>query len=232
MTGLKSILVAFSFLALQHSVFAQDISKHNFKIGVTGGIGQYIQSDLKDMNRMVKNRLSFETSLVNDFPLSVFWGFHLLYKLKPAIYAGPGYQFHTTGSRLGASDYSGSYTFDQILSCHSVYFQLEGTVYKMNEVAFSINFSGGVQISKWNTTEKLVLQDQSLSLFENFKGLRPFIYPSFKVSYPLTEFLSLSTSAGYSIDIGGKYKNVDQTNSEMIAQWNGLRIEFNICYSF
>ncbi len=232
MTGLKSTLVALSFLALQHSAGAQDILKHNFRLGVTGGIGQYIQSDLKDMNRMVKNRLSFETSLINDFPLSVFWGFHLLYKLNPAIYAGPGYQFHTTGSRLGASDYSGSYTFDQILSCHSVYFQSEATVYKVKEAAFSINLSTGFQISKWNTTEKLVLQDQSLSLYENFKGLRPFIYPSVKILYPLADFLSVSTSAGYSMDVGGKYKNVDQTGSDMIAQWNGLRIEFNISYSF
>ena len=229
---MKIIFVFLSFSIMKYSADAQDVSEQNFKIGVTGGVGQYVQSDLKDLNMMVKNRLSFETSLINDFPLSVFWGFHILYKLNPFIYAGPGYQFHTTGSRLGASDYSGTYIFDQILSCHSVYLQLEGTVYKVKETAFSANLSGGVQISRWNTTEKLLIQDQSLTLYENYKGLIPFIYPSVKIMHPIADFLSLSTSAGYSFDIGGKYKNVDQTDSELKAKWSGLRIEFSIYYSF
>jgi hypothetical protein len=229
---MKTILVFLSFFIMKYSADAQDVSKQGFRVGITGGLGQYVQSDLKDINMMVKNQLSFKTNMINNFPLNVFWGIHFSYKLTPLIYAGLGYQYHTTGSRFGASDYSGTYTFDQIISCHSVYFQMEGTVYRVKETEFSANLSGGVQISSWNTTEKLVLQDQSLTLYENYKGLRPFIYPSFSILYPLAEFLYISPSAGYSFDIGGKYKNADHTDTDLKARWSGFRIEFSIYYSF
>jgi hypothetical protein len=234
MQSFKIILIILLIIIQQDFITAQEISKNDFRIGVTGGYGYYFQSDLKKINQDVKNQLSFETKLIDNFPPAFFWGIHFLYKLSPHIYIGPNYQFHTTGSRLGYKDYSGSYTFDQILSCNSIALQIEGSFLKEKKTTFCLNVAGGANFSKWKIIEELIVGEQNQSSSIKLSAIRPFIYPSIKLKYSFISFLSISMSAGYSFDLGGRYKIKipDPSVSNKIAKWTGPRAEFSIDYSF
>jgi len=229
------ISLIMALILIEHCLLsAQEISEKDFRIGITGGFGQYIQTDLKKLNKDIQAQLSFKTDQVADFPVNFFWGAYLLIRLAPDLYLGPSYQFHTTGSRLGLKDYSGSYTFDQILSCHSVGVQIEKSVISSGKFIFSVNGICGVNISAWEIIEDLIVGTQEKKSSTRFLAHRPFIYPAVKLEYPLIRFLSVSLSGGYSIDLFGAYKS-DTPNvvkSDMVAKWTGLRASLSIDYTF
>jgi hypothetical protein len=234
MQNLKIILIGFLIIVEEFSIVAQDISYHDFKVGIIAGYGLYQQSDLKKINENVKSQLNFETELINNFPPTFFGGIHFLYKLNPWIYIGLNYQFHTTGSRLGFKDYSGSYTFDQILSCHSPAIQIEGKLPNENKVSSLLSVLCGINIASWKINEDIIVGTQNESSTTRLSAIRPFIYPSVKFGYPVRDFISISLSAGYSIDLGGKYKlkSPERTVSDFTAEWTGPRVEFGVDYSF
>lgn len=228
--------IVFLFLLFLFTFFinAQEIPNYNFRIGLTGGYGQYIQTDLKEINQEVKNKLEFETELIDDFPNNYYLGTYLLYKLSTNLYFGLNYQFHTTGSRLGAKDYSGSYAFDQIISSHSVAIEFEETIIKGKKVGLCLDVLGGINISNWEVTEKIEVGVEEKKTETKFVALRPFICPMIKSKYEIVSNLQLSFAAGYLIDLGGKYHQADSKKSkaEKEAKWNGARASLSIDYSF
>ena len=234
MQSIKITLTVLILLIYQDLLQAQEISKSNFSIGITAGIGKYFQSDLKEINSDVANQLSFETTLIDNFPSTFFLGVHLAYKKSPRFYFGPDYQFHTTGSRLGYKDYSGSYSYDQILSCNSIALKIENFLFKTGVTLFGLSMTSGVNLSNWKIIEKVTVGKQIESSLTKLFAVRPFIYPSIKLKYSIIEFLSISMAAGYSIDLGGKYriKYPDKSTFDLTAKWTGPRVELNIDYSF
>lgn len=224
------VLILFEFNLLS----AQEIAEKNFKIGITGGYGQYIQSDLKKLNQDIQSHLSFNTILVDNFPVNTFWGAYFLIRLTPGLYIGPSYQFHTTGSRLGIKDYSGSYTFDQIISCHSIGFQTEKSVIHTGKLDFSVSVMGGVNISEWVVKEDLIIGSQDINTTKRFSALRTFIYPAVNLGYQLIGPLTVSISGGYSIDLSGEYKSETPNvgKPDKVAKWTGLRASLSFDYSF
>jgi hypothetical protein len=234
MKPVNIILTVLMLLFHQDLLKAQLISKSNFSFGVTAGVGKYSQSDLKEINSKMANQLIFETKLVNDFPPTFFWGVHFAYQMSPRLFWGPDYQFHTTGSRLGYRDYSGSYSYDQILSCNSIAVKVENLLFKKGVTSFGLCMTGGINLSGWKIIEKVTIGKQTESSLTKLFAARPFIYPSIRLKHSFLDFLSVSAASGYSIDLGGKYriKNNGRTTSDFVASWSGPRLEINFDYSF
>jgi len=231
---IKITLTVFILLICQDLLRAQELSKSNDSVGVTAGIGKYFQSDLKEINSSVSNLLNFEARLTDDFPPTFFWGVHLTYKVSPRFYFGPDYQFHTTGSRLGYKDYSGSYSFDQILSCNSIALKIENLLSRKAITSFGLGMTSGINLSSWKMIEKVTIGKQIESSLTRLFAVRPFIYPSINLKHSIIDALAISIAAGYSIDLGGKYriKSPYKSTSDLIAKWTGPRVELNIDYSF
>lgn len=234
MKSIKIILTVLMLLFHPDLLLAQVVTKSKFSFGVTAGAGNYSQSDLKEINSLVANQLIFETRLIDDFPPTFFWGLHFAYQINPRLYFGPDYQFHTTGSRLGYKDYSGSYSYDQILSCNSIAVKAENILFEKGVTSFGLRMSGGINLSGWKIIEKVTIGKQTETSLTRLFALRPFIYPSIRVTHSFTGFLEVSVASGYSIDLGGKYriKNNGRSISDYIASWSGPRLELNIDYSF
>jgi hypothetical protein len=218
---------------------AVDVSGRNFQervhiIGVRGGFGKYLQNDLKGINQSVQKGLSFSTSMTDNFPVTLYYGSYLLFRIGKEITLGPDYQYQTTGSRLAYSDYSGSYTFDQVLSCHSLGMRMEVLSEKNKKSELFICFVFGIGFSKWSVNEKLVVGDIHKSSSERFDALRPFIYPALKLRYKLTPLISLVPAVGFSLDVPTKYHVHNQKDAitDKAASWTGPRADFTIEFSY
>jgi len=247
MTGKKFALCFLLLLLKQYSV-AQDTSfffdgpeergrysqGKGFIIGVSGGLGKYYQSDLKEINQNARNGLTFTTEMTDNFPAAFYYGMYMLFRLNNDLSIGPDYQFHTTGSRLAYSDYSGSYTFDQILSSHSLAIRVEVSPGDRNNPQFCISTLLGIGISKWRVSENLVVGEVNESSSARFDAVRPFVYPAAKFRYQITPLICFVPSLGWNFDLFGKYHlhNEKDAKTDQVAGWTGPRADLSIDFTF
>lgn len=203
-------------------------------LGITGGMGKYFQPDLKELNQTARDELTFDTEFTDNFPATFYYGIYYIFRISRSIYAGPDYKFHTTGSRLAYRDYSGSYTFDQIISTHSVALRFEAAPGSRKNPQVSLNALFGINIATWRISEKLAIGEQEESSSLRFDALRPFIYPSLRFRCRLAQSISLSPSVGFNFDLWGKYHLHSNKKAEMgkKAVWTGPRAELSLDYFF
>jgi len=215
-------------------VSAQEYKNENYRIGITSGFGHYLQDDLQELNQEVQSQLEFETELVDNFPPNIYFGGYFLVNLDPKTFIGINYQFHTTGSRLGLKDFSGSYAFDQILSCHSLAIELEESLTHNKKLDFCLDAVIGVNFATWEIKEELIIGGQKESSSTELQAYRPFIFPSFKLKYPIKKRFIISLSAGYNLEIAGKYKlnGSKGAESDLLAKFTGPRASISVDFSF
>lgn len=224
-------------LALIHgfAVSAQDeeSEKSLFKLGLTGGFGGYSFEKLKDINNEVVENLPFNSAVIDDFPDRFYFGGNALIRIANWYWAGPSYQFHSTGSRVGARDYSGSYHFDQILTSHQLGLENEIRISKSMKPAVYMDISGGVNFSSWKMEEILQVSGQKETDKSDYSAVKPFVLPAIKISYPVYKAFSLNVQAGYLFDLGGKYHLSGQTDykSNLQIPWSGYRVSLGLEYN-
>lgn len=230
----RIFIFAILFFALQTS--AQETAPL-FKIGGTGGFGFYGFNDLKEANDNVISTLPFETRVIDDFPARGFFGGYALLRITDWFWTGPSYEFHSTGSRIGAKDYSGSYHFDQILSTHQLGIQNEVRISSGTAPAISVELTGGLNFSQWNMDELLKVGEETQKDNQDWQAMKPFVMPAFKVSYPLVSGFVAFARAGYLFDLGGKFHLAASKDYESAQKvpWSGFRIsaglEFMVSHS-
>ena len=199
----RSVILILAFL-FATVVYSQD-EKSLLKLGLTGGFGGYSYENLSDINEAVINQLPFDAAVIDNFPDRFYFGGVALIRIANWYWAGPSYQFHSTGSRVGAKDYSGSYHFDQILSAHQLGLENEIRISKSTKPAVFIDISGGVNFSAWKTEEVLEISGETNEDRSEYVAVKPFVLPAFKISYPVYKNFSVTAQAGYLFDLGGKY---------------------------
>jgi hypothetical protein len=206
-------------------------SRPRLKIGGFGGYAFYSFENLENANKEVISQLPFDASVIDNFPAQTCFGGYVLIKIADWYSIGPAYEFHSTGSRLGAKDYSGSYRFDQTLSTHQLGIENEARISGGIKPAVFINLAGGVNFSSWKIEEELEVAEEVLQNDNTeFVAIKPFVYPALKISYPGYKNLSMFGRAGYLFDLGGKYHlsgNKDYKSTQKIP-WSGFRISIGL----
>jgi hypothetical protein len=226
----RSLILVLSFL-FATVVYSQD-EKSLLKLSLTGGFGGYSFEKLSDINDAVINQLPFEAAVIDNFPDRFYFGGVALIRLANWYWAGPSYQFHSTGSRVGAKDYSGSYHFDQILSAHQLGLENEIRISKSTKPAVFLDIGGGVNFSTWKTEEVLEISGETDEDRSEYVAVKPYLLPSFKVSYPVYKNFTVAAQAGYLFDLGGKYHlsgNKDYQSTLKIP-WSGYRFSLALEY--
>jgi hypothetical protein len=226
----RSLILVLSFL-FATVVYSQD-EKSLLKLSLTGGFGGYSFEKLSDINDAVINQLPFEAAVIDNFPDRFYFGGVALIRLANWYWAGPSYQFHSTGSRVGAKDYSGSYHFDQILSAHQLGLENEIRISKSTKPAVFLDIGGGVNFSTWKTEEVLEISGETDEDRSEYVAVKPYVLPSFKVSYPVYKNFTVAAQAGYLFDLGGKYHlsgNKDYQSTLKIP-WSGYRFSLALEY--
>lgn len=226
----RSVILVLAFL-FATVVYSQD-EKSLLKLGLTGGFGGYSYENLSDINEAVINQLPFDAAVIDNFPDRFYFGGVALIRIANWYWAGPSYQFHSTGSRVGAKDYSGSYHFDQILSAHQLGLENEIRISKSRKPAIFLDISGGVNFSTWETEEVLEISGETNEDRSEYVAVKPFVLPAFKISFPVYKNFSVTAQAGYLFDLGGKYHlsgNKDY-QSNLKIPWSGYRFSFGLEY--
>jgi hypothetical protein len=202
-------------------------------IGLTQGFGYYIQSDLKDLNELVKNNTSFELQTVNNFPVRPFFGGYLTIPLGVKVNFGVDYCFHSTGSRIGQKDYSGSYSFDQVIKTQTLSVFSEILLGRNNKSWVYFHLNAGLDFSTWEITEKMQLFSQTNEDKTKFVANCPFVEPAFVFKWQLYRKIGISVRPAYHFGFGGKYHNPlnHDIKTDQKPGWNGPRISLNVEYS-
>lgn len=228
---MKRYIIFLFVLFSVYTVYSQD--KNSFlKLEFTGGYGGYTFEKLEDINDAVIDQLPFDAAVIDNFPSQFYFGGAALVRIAKWYWAGPAYEFHSTGSRVGAKDYSGSYHFDQILFAHQLGLENEIRISKSLKPAVFFDISGGVNFSTWKMEEVLAISDESEEDRSEYVAVKPFVLPAFKISYPVYKNFSVVVQAGYLFDLGGKYHisgNKDY-KSDLKIPWSGFRVSVGIEY--
>ena len=230
---LTVMLFSMQAMAMAQSTVTEPIErKHFLKFGVSGGIAFFEEKDLKKMNADLIQTLPFEVNTIDNFPPYPSYGGYILTSVGAGIFIGPSYQYYTSGSRLGAKDYSASYRFDQIISAHSLGLQAELRVLKMQDMGLFIENTFGVHLARWKMEEYFKMDEQVENSVYKFKAIKPFIYPCIKFSSPITANIGIAVKGGYSFDLFGKFKleSDPKIKSDKNVSFSGARLTVALEY--
>jgi hypothetical protein len=198
--------IIFLLTGLQTILAQPDETQHMLKFGIFGGAFYSNENDLKQLNTDVVKSLPFNVRTINDFPPYFSYGGYVLCVLSPKFSIGSSYQFYTTGSRLGAKDYSGIYSFDQIISAHSLGILTELMMIKSEKSVVYFETTVGFHLANWKMEENYNISGQEENSKEKLIAMKPFIYPGLKCSIPITSSFGIAVKAGYSFDLAGKFR--------------------------
>lgn len=230
------LLMLFSVQALTRAQSIETKStekKTIFKIGLTGGIAFFNEYDLKKSNAEVIRALPFDLATIDNFPPTLCYGGYVLSSLDSRISLGLSYQYYTTGSRLGAKDYSATYSFDQIISAHSLGIVAEFPLSKIGKAEFFCETTAGIHLASWKIEQNFTVGQENEKKQEKLEAIKPFFYPCFKLSYPITPHIAIAAKGGYSFDISGKFKleNDPESKSDKNVLFSGARLTLALEYS-
>ena len=197
-----------------------------FKIGITTGAAFFNETDLEKINADLVQSMPFKVETIDNFPPYRSFGGYILTPLAEKIWFGLSYQYYTTGSRLGAKDFSASYSFDQIISSHSLGFLADFTLLKIKKAELFFETTAGVHFATWKIEENLNMGEQIEKSVEQLKATIPFVYPGLKLSYPITKNVGIAVLGGYSLDIYEKYhlESNNKAKPDKQASFSGARL--------
>lgn len=199
------------------------------------GFATYKMGPLKQLNEFNEKNLPFAVRKINNFDPGFYMGGIIQTRLFANIEICLRYQYNTTGSRLGQKDYSGSYTFDQIVNGHLLGIGPEIIIDEKKHHRVSFSIMSGALFTKVKIDESLEVSGEEDRDTENLSAFSVPVFPSLNLSIDLLDWLSGSLSAGYFLDTGGKVhlKNerdaVLMVNDESVkTEWSGWRIALGL----
>lgn len=234
MNHLKYFILLVFLVCFGQNLLAQETQLKDFKFGVNFGYAFYFEGELEKLNNQVVSALPFDVQTIDNFPPYYCYGIYVMNKMGKKWALGPVYSYYSTGSRLGAKDYSGSYSFDQVLSAHSLGIQMELLISEKEKSVIFFETIAGAQFANWEMDEKLIVGEIKELDSQKLKAVKPFIYPGFKFSWELLQNLSLYVKGGVSLDLAGKFylEGNPKAKSDTKVNFSGPRITVGIEYGY
>jgi len=231
----KKILILLFVLGTFLTAYPQEL-----KFGLQTGIGTYSMEGLKNINDYVSGDIPFDTKITSDFPAYFYYRPSVVFAWN-RFSLGLIYTMQSTGSRITAKDYSGSYRFDMKLRAASPGIYCDLKLANTNNGKFSIYSMSGVLFSKLGMQEVLNVNSTEIENSKyTYKALNFFLEPGLNYSYNVKSF-TLGLSFGYSFTLGKQaYYSVtdkdrkiyDPVSKEPLKpEWNGLRTGISLSYT-
>ena len=204
-----------------------------FTAGLMTGIGKYSMEDLKNINSEVGYNHHFDTRLVSNFPVYIYFQPVLMMQIERTN-IGVIYSFHSTGSRISAKDYSGEYRFDMIVNSNNPGIYLDYQLDSTSKIDFKLYGIGGISLSKLKMNEYLVVQDKVLANDDqSFISTNYDIQAGLNFNYKILEYLSVGIYCGYLVQVSRKGFYVSGNKDAQLAirpKWNGFRTGFKVSF--
>ncbi|MCF8378724.1 MAG: hypothetical protein K9H49_04050 [Bacteroidales bacterium] len=212
-------------------LFNQAAYAQNLSFGFQTGIGSYKMEDLKEIDASVLNILPFEAKITSDYPPYIYYKPSVLLSFKNTSF-GLQVSINSSGSRISSKDYSGEYTFDNIVRAIMTNLVFDVTIISISEkskIAFLTE--SGIIFSELRSNETLLINEE---VIENesyfFKSKNFHLSPGFKLKYELNQYFDIELNSLYCIQFGeNELKNKD-TSRQIYDQdyakseWGGIRV--------
>jgi hypothetical protein len=229
------ILTILLFLILSLHLAAQ-MNPDKLKLGIISGYAFYQHDDLKTANWNVISQIPFDARVIDNFEPPIFFGGYVQYKLLRHLNLGPVYEYHYTGSRIGARDYSGLYSFDQYLNAHQIGLKIDYALVALKSLVFNLQLNGGSSFTDWRMDSRLQFageEDYAEYKIEKFKGQSWYAAPGLNLEYEIYPRIILTGAASWFFDIAGKYKYLYNRNLDIVnyPDWSGMKLTAGIAFS-
>ena len=202
------------------------------------GYASYKMDMLKEVNQYMEESLPFEVKTVNNFDPGFYFGATIQTGILHRVSLGLVFQYHTTGSRIGQKDYSGSYTFNQIANGYLAGIKPEISILDSKSFNLSASVTSGLLFTGLKMSESLVLFEIENNNSESLSALSVAIYPAINFSVPVTSKFIWFLSSGRMFDTGGKVHLSDNKDAilkinenEVKTGWSGWRISTGLKFS-
>jgi hypothetical protein len=219
-----NLLIIILFYALAQEVIAQHIK-------VTGGvgIGFYNLKEYRNLNDNTLAALPVQGQLISNFPGRIFPEAAIVYETpyKNLAKIALNWSFHSTGSRVSYTDYSGSYLFDQTITFSNITTEFGYRLYNYNSYDLLLNAGLGIQSGKYKSNENIDLYGIN---FKNEEIISNFIVLN---SLVLAEFIHHSNYLNYGFRFGYHYPLLElvvEKSSTPKPQSAGIR--FSVCVGY
>ena len=215
-------------------IWSQESESKDFKLGISSGGAAFFTGELQKLNNQVVSSSPLGLQTINNFPPTLTYGMYVLNKMGNRLALGPSYNFYTTGSRIGLKDYSGEYSFDQIISAHALGIQLEILISEKENSAVYFENIAGANFGSWKMFEKLTIGNENQKDETRLKAIKPFIYPGFKFLWKINHSFRVFVKGGVSVDVAGKFhiEGNPKAKSETKANYSGARINIGLEYGY
>lgn len=223
------------FVLLSYGVQAQ------LKISGSVGYGTYYMGDIRDWQKQVKANLPVDAQALSTFPGYLNFEGGISYDSKSKFFIGGIFGYGSTGSRLAYSDYSGSFTFDQLVK----YYSLNVSIGSKKELLdkkylLSLDFRPGIILTNLVYETNTKLGTEKVNQKQKFKSINWNVQPTVCLTRRFGSF-ALHAFAGYNASVKrGKLKSKENKNfyllnsdgSDAHAQWGGIRVGLGFTYFF
>ncbi len=193
----------------------------------SAGMGGYAMGDLKILNTNLQKQIPFTTKVTSNFPMTLQYGGYFAVHMSQIYKIGILYTYNTTGSRIAASDYSGSYHFDNVLAGHTIGMLNSFVIYKQQAFRVEIQMNLGVIVSTLKMNEEMHVADTTISTSVHYSAVGFFGEPLIEATYPW-KFLKAGIFIGYLANPGGKIRNEQGDKSTSTINWSGIRFGIEI----
>jgi hypothetical protein len=218
----SKILISFLLIIPLLNSFSQ-VSKGRLDFSTLAGYATYDMANLKEINRLTQNSLPFDVIYVNNFDPGYYFGGSLRKWFFSNAALGIFFQHSSTGSRMGQKDYSGIYTFDQILDCDLVGLEPEFIFFNKKRFGISTSVQAGALFSKIKMKEYLKVGETLTHDAQNLRAFSIVVCPSLNLSVPVINPIGLFVSVGRMIDIGGKIHRFGHKDAVLIVGGNEVK---------
>jgi hypothetical protein len=216
------INILYPLLLLSVNAFGQ-----SFYLTGTCGYGTYRMTELKNLNNEFIESYVVPLATIDDFPGRIFFDFRIARPVNDNMDIGLIYQYHSTGSRMGYKDYSGSTYVDQIVQSNLIGIGFRYSLYCKNRLELYFDPDLFLALSKVGLINSI--QIDSLELVDNLELSSESIVAqlNFIVSYTILDHVFLAMHLGCSGDIGGALHLADNVKA-YLQDSDGHKIHTNL----
>ena len=212
----------------------------DFKLELQIGYASFGMNTLKNLNQTFIETSPFKSQVVDDFPMYLNYQLNMLFPVE-TIDFGFGFGYVSCGSRVGYSDYSGVYNYDQLVDAVNIAGLFGFDVFNINKLKLKLMFEAGYLFSDLELKEYIKIADTSISSSNSFNAEGFYFKPGIKLDYNFYNSFTFGANISYFIDLEPNFhlpNNSDaylynqKTHEKISPEWNGVRFGLFLSYYF
>ena len=224
-------LFVLAFVLLGATVELSAQQQGDVTIAVTSGLAGYSFNQMKEETLAIQQKISFKTSITDNYNSYYYYGISGSYRLTDKLNLGLNYQQISTGSRIGYSDYSGSFRLDQQVDGYQIGSNIGYIGWTNNGFSLEGNVLLSAIYTKHRIASFIAIGSQQEESSEKFSAVGLIAEPNLHFYYRY-HMLQFGVKAGYCLNINDSLRwsedneaiYVDSKGNKMKPNWSGYRI--------